>query len=779
MPPRGQPKKPPSTAGPGRTNRRNAGAGGQPNQQGAEAPSTSGQAAPTSGPANTGQPPPPASQPPKRKRGATTSQSPQQPKKRARTAQSPQGQQEQQGQEAPEGQEASQEQQGQEASQGQQAPEGQEASQGQEAPPGPQAPQGQEAPPGQQAPEGQEASQGQEAPPGQQAPQALQARYPGDSDIHRPAPPWAQGVLGRPPPVSRPQAYPPNGQAAPPLPTTRTQRNQRIEALRNQIRFPHGGGHHTLSELLTWARWDVNRAAAVYWENQNNPQAIGLTTPTWNRAADNVEQTRLRILHDMQQGLRSRQRTTLHTSNPNMALLLQRNSWDLDEASRDIAARDASVADPTTNGAGQASNSTAPANNRSDPFEDLTERVTGMRGDPDGDPSRDQRLAEFLTITSTNSVDAARRMLEKFKYDLARAIDEWIRQGGLRVEANDITLRSWNPNRPRRVINGRFEHYDDEMPPQVPPEPMVPGTETLDTLARPQNLRRRDLDNEPGREYGTERGRNSRRGYVIDEDRRPAARGAPDESRLRIEYIRQGQLRTIYFGRPAAGDNDGRIQHNYNFSDSPDASLNEFDWNDPSHITNLNRWRAERFRAITGETVRDEPVPFNKYELSWLTEQEGMRIEETFWKWAAQNQYDPNITDQTKYEKARDDFETNTTFPIPLTAAEKTSLADRFNETFAGRYTYLKWNARLHPADTNPQTILPDGTHQLRHNILWEAKVKDMSRVGVVPRPHREENMINQQRKRIKAHCKHFGLTYEYGNADNLESEPDSDFERQ
>jgi hypothetical protein len=38
--------------------------------------------------------------------------------------------------------------------------------------------------------------------------------------------------------------------------------------------------------------------------------------------------------------------------------------------------------------------------------------------------------------------------------------------------------------------------------------------------------------------------------------------------------------------------------------------------------------------------------------------------------------------------------------------------------------------------------------------------------------------MINQQRKRIKAHCKHFGLTYEYGD-DDLESEPDTDFEKQ
>lgn len=581
-----------------------------------------------------------------------------------------------------------------------------------------------------------------------------------------------QGVLGRPQPVSRPQAYPPNGQAPPPLPTTRAQRNQRIEALRNQIRFPRGGGHYALSELLTWANWDVNRAAAVYWESQNNNQATGLTTPIWNRAADNVEQERLRLLHDMQQGLRSRQRPQLHTSNANMALLLQRNNWDLDETSRDIGARGS---DTANDGAGQ-------TNNRSDPFDDLTEQIARMRTQPDGEPSRDQRLAEFLTITSTNSVEAARRVLERRRWDLALAIDEWIQRGGLQVQANDTVMRSWNPNRPRRVINGRFEHYDDEVPLPQHPEPMVPGTETPAAAPDLRNPRR-DADNMPGRDYDTMEGRTGRRGYVIDEDRRPAGRGAPDESKLRIEYIRKGEYHTIYFGRP--GDKhedeprqkDRRNRHNYNFSDSPDQSLNEFDWNNSADITKLNRWRTERFRAITGEKVRDETTPFNKYELAWLTEQEAMRIEERFYDWASQNRFDPNESSPAAYADAKTKFADGTSFPIALTAAERESLVERFNDTFAGRHTFLKWIARRNPADTRPETTLPDGSQQLRYNIMWEAKVKDMSRVGVVPRPQRTEEMINQQRKRIKAHCKHFGLRYEHGNeGDGLESEPDSDF---
>lgn len=66
---------------------------------------------------------------------------------------------------------------------------------------------------------------------------------------------------------------------------------------------------------------------------------------------------------------------------------------------------------------------------------------------------------------------------------------------------------------------------------------------------------------------------------------RPAG-GAPDESGLRIEYIRRGEYHVDLFGRR----DDRRNRRNYNFTEVADPRRREFDWDDGGHLSDLNKW---------------------------------------------------------------------------------------------------------------------------------------------------------------------------------------------
>jgi len=83
------------------------------------------------------------------------------------------------------------------------------------------------------------------------------------------APPAAvQRALHGPMPVDRRAAYPPRP-ARTSTPRTQAEREERITALRNQLRYPHAIARLILVGFLSGAGWDVNRAAAVFWEGHN------------------------------------------------------------------------------------------------------------------------------------------------------------------------------------------------------------------------------------------------------------------------------------------------------------------------------------------------------------------------------------------------------------------------------------------------------------------------------------------------------------------------------
>lgn len=579
-------------------------------------------------------------------------------------------------------------------------------------------------------------------------------------------------------PVSRHTGYAPNARA-PRIPTSDEERNQRIEALRHQLRYPHALTRSTLRYHLNRTNWDVNRAAQDFWEQEENP-TLATPQPSYRRG-NTVEQTRLRQVHDTQRGL-ERTAPTLRMANVELMLLHHDNNWVGEDVVEDIARRDGD-------------------------FDDLIDRIANMRVPPDGRIEQDERLALFVSITSTNSWYSALAMLKKHYWDLAAAVDDWIRLGRLPIvtpppiRSADGTLtqrdpldgmRALNANRPRRILRGQFVYDDDNKDKKTGfkrkrspgqdvesdndseiewgPSPVLPET----ILPRPAKNQKRARKGEKkaakakglrriaGRDY-VKTGRTGLSGFLIDADRTPAHVGAPDASKLRVEFIRKGKYRIRRFvGQFPVG----RRYWPFRWDEKPGKRTTievEFDWNDPAHVSLLNRWRNNAMLQITGDRLRGEVGDnFNRYELDWLREQEAMRNEEKFYEWAHQDVNNANKTNLRMFASAVDIWSRAHSFPIPLSKAEAQDLTHRFNSTFAGQSFYRKTIVRA------------DGTEEVR--------MKDMGRISKVPRPIRTLETIRQQRRRIKSLCKHFGTKYEYmarlevEDPNELVSESDSDF---
>jgi hypothetical protein len=255
----------------------------------------------------------------------------------------------------------------------------------------------------------------------------------------------------------------------------------------------------------------------------------------------------------------------------------------------------------------------------------------------------------------------------------------------------------------------------------------------------------------------------SRCGFPIDEDRSAAKVGCPDASKLRIEYIRKGEYVVERVQRKLTTKILGR-DHTFRFrwedGDQPSTTEVEFDWNDPAHVEEVNKWRKDRYPQITGTITKAPEVEYNKYERDWLREQEAMRTEEIFFQRAGQNQSDKHHTDSVRYARTVGEFADSANFPLHLQKRDLEDLTRRFNETFADKQFYVK------------KIIRADGTEIER--------VKDMLVVGSVPRPARSALNIGMQRRRYKPICKQFMIKHniakEERDADEFSDESDSDF---
>ena len=598
------------------------------------------------------------------------------------------------------------------------------------------------------------------APPTQATPTTVPTSTQNQPTVQPPAAPAATAQV---PPgtrvlaVNRRLAYPPSNRTQTyPRPQGATEEAQRFEALRNQLRHPYALTEDTLRWHLARENWDVNRAAASFRDaNSQHPLPNGHPT-RFTRRGRTVEASRRRAIRDTGRGTRqvdekSAEQAAATGTNPspsistsfvNLADLYHQNAWDSQAVLTEVMQRSRHM-----NG-----------------YDDVTDRLAPMRSEPSTVVELDERLAHFVTITAVLSIYSATRFLEDNDWDVAAAIDDWARNGTVPVvrpsprrnkvgstisEVENRGMRAVKTN-PLALLHDPDAHKDLE----------TTDDEADDDLDSYESVGSVEFDEAPATaDPGYESTGRVRTGFIIDEDRTPARLNCPDASKLRIESIAGQKYKIQYFG---GSFKEGNQEKNFRWDDGNDANHAneiEFDWADPKHIYRLNRWREEYFRRATGELVREEVVPFSKYELDWLREQEAKRYEEEFFRIAGQDVHDLQPTDPVKYQKALDTFSEGThRLPLPLMDRDMQQLTNDFNSTFAGKRFYQK------------VTALPDGTQK--------TSLKKFDK----PRPTRTKQALHTQRSRTATLCRHFlkNLNNPHGEArdpDDMHSDADSDIE--
>ncbi|OCT49964.1 hypothetical protein CLCR_06742 [Cladophialophora carrionii] len=612
-------------------------------------------------------------------------------------------------------------------------------------------------------------------------------------------------------PVNRRAAFQANPRHAP-IPVTPEEQRQRLTAMRNQIGYPDILDATLRFHLMhVTVNWDVDRAVMHYWETENAANAPPARPRSGVRTDSTVERERRRTVHRMQRRLRSGQPARL----PEEMTLAPEDGGQqgVPQAPAPLSAERA-----TTNAVMMTmfnqhrfnrADAAADIDRRNGYYNGIVDEIARLRSRPDGQMARDERLALFLSITATNSVFAAQEFLSRHRWDIAAAIDEWIRTGRIPLAFPPFkSLRSGRPNTnhglrgvnanwPRRVMHGTipesraeldaFDRYnaDPDKPIRTPHQPYDDedqvDSDIEDAHSNPvkNGARTRGLPLDastpvPGQEYtDVGRGRKRKRipaGFVINPDRTPARLHCPDPTKLYIETITKGKYKIRYFeGRcRIKGAAKGQKRDWPFLWDDENADTTkgvEFDWHDKEHLAKLNRWRNNAYTEITGSTVR-EPVgdKFNKYEQDWLREQEAMALEEKYHQLAQRG--------------AAADFRNGNNFPMGMSDQEVQDLTQRFNATFAGKSKYDKVIYRCNRLPPRPDGSFPAGAFRYTRQTV----TKDMRHVGTVPRPARTATVIKQQRHRILNLAKHFMFSYEwkesYGVEDEIDlvDESDSDF---
>ena len=569
-----------------------------------------------------------------------------------------------------------------------------------------------------------------------------------------PAAPAGPRVL----PVSRRLGYAPGNRRQPfNRPHTAEEQNQRLEALRNQLQYPWALHEDTLLFHLMREGWDVNRAARSFGDANGNPNLLPNQPPNPHRRGRTLESSRRRFVHDVGLGLRHVDRRAAEeaenrnrrppqqttTNNVNLIPILQANRWNPQAIEAELSQRRGT-------------------------YSDVVETVARLRAPPTSIAQRDERLAWFISATGTESWYSAMVFLESHSWDVARAVDAWLRGGDIPHIDPPFTVDTRGRVITEVADGGMrgFEHEEIDVIPEKNKswKPTPDEDEKPDRRFRDRGSVASLHDNDGGeqsRDFGYTPGDHQRSAYVIEEDRRPARVNCPDPTKLRIESI-QGQRYKIKWSSGKADDNGLDKAFKWNDEGRLDKSKEfEFDWAVPEHVTSLNRWRQEYFRRCTGELAREETIPFNKYEHDWLREQEAMRIEEKFYELADQDQADPGVTDTNAMADARNAFGAEThQLPFPYTQAENRDLTQRFNQTFENKITYQK------------VVDLGNG-RQTRSLKIFDRR-----------RPRRSEEMIRTQRTRIATLCRHFLVKANnpHGgrrDVDAMSSDTDSDFEKQ
>ncbi len=232
----------------------------------------------------------------------------------------------------------------------------------------------------------------------------------------------------------------------------------------------------------------------------------------------------------------------------------------------------------------------------------------------------DARLASFVSLSSTNSIHAARRHLEQHGWDYARAVDGWRRMHGLpedraqkRTNAKGFVhegqlkdgLRYNNANHPPYPYSDWREALD------VPDDDNSSGPPSSSDCASDSSLSELEDDSDAVDKPTCEE--LEHKCYLIEYDRRPAVVECPDPSKLRVEMIQEGEYKMVIFkGQEERPQDSTEPRRRFRWHDDEGKyegeAYVEFDWSSPGHIRQLNNWRQQFHRRESAVTAKPHLV---------------------------------------------------------------------------------------------------------------------------------------------------------------------------
>ncbi|KAL9116180.1 MAG: hypothetical protein Q9227_000551 [Pyrenula ochraceoflavens] len=519
-------------------------------------------------------------------------------------------------------------------------------------------------------------------------------------------------------PVRRRQALPPESQRSGNKINSKSKHQHalRVRTLRNQIRVAHGVSERGLVDLLEEFKWDINKAAAAWRAREERLRRSQPDKPLFEeldcrrgyRGLDplrgghraSVPESRMAALFALAVRLSVNHAdigTPLDETNATMVLFLQRCQWDLDAAERGWKER-----------AGD--------------MKDFRKAVESLRTRAPTLFQKDERLRELVSLTSTDSIEAARQFLQKSFWDFAAAVDKWIELGFLPIVVD------------RYRVNQGFRSVSVEYMPDN-----VGMDKRLRRRGESHKLIQRSLDDTPlppfevqgfactrtlaplykgnPPDYMSMNKRDTQDGFIIDYDPDPkdiARLGCPDPTKLRMESIRRGE----YIFRWVQPGQKITAAELIRFRDTPDLGGEnesmfqgqaEFNWNSKRDITQLNVTINQRIKTIEGRRRKEKCFPFHWYENQWI------------WNWMA-----------GKYEQfcqENEDVALEDRPSFAVNETEKVEMAAEFNKAFCGK------------------TVV-DGVEVAEGDGAGE------------PRPFRGKAALTTQRNRVRQITTDFNLSY-------------------
>jgi hypothetical protein len=405
----------------------------------------------------------------------------------------------------------------------------------------------------------------------------------------------------------------------------------------------------------------VIEAADAFWEQEEAARNGTISPELWYDLpmARTVETSRLHARTALSRRLKDGNNDNINSlphKHRNTALfgLLQRNQWVLDDAEADYHAK-----------AGD--------------LDDIIDAYSGLRTPGPSAMEKDSRVAALVSLTSTNSIYAARQHLARHDWDYARAVDAWRRIRGLpedcapqrrdskgvlqETEPND-GLRYHNANHPPYPYSDWRESFG------IPDDDDVSTSASSSTIGMSESsLDELDDDSDTAEKANYEESKH--KGYLIEYNRKPAMVNCPDSSKLRVEMIQKGKYTMKFFNgqeerpRRSAAPRRRFRWHDEEREDDGEVYV-EFDWANPDHISQLNDWRQRFHRRQAAVTVKPPSVPYHPLEVDFLWQKHAEHMEEE----VGHGRIDPTDGDS---------------YPLRVTRARKQEWADALNRKFAGQ----------------------------------------------------------------------------------------------